>query len=74
MKSIFTALTLSAIVVCANQAQAHPGGTNAQGCHTNRQTGEYHCHDSGTNIPRPTGVSLAQVVSVGDGDTLRAKM
>ena len=25
-------------------AQAHPGGTNADGCHTNRKTGEYHCH------------------------------
>jgi micrococcal nuclease len=74
MKSIFTALTLSAIVLCANQTQAHPGGTNAQGCHTNRQTGDYHCHNSRTNISQPTGVSSAQVVSVGDGDTLRAKM
>jgi micrococcal nuclease len=76
MKPIFTALTLSVIVLCANQAQAHPGRTNAQGCHTNRQTGDYHCHNSGTNTPsnsQPTNVS-AQVVSVGDGDTLRAKM
>lgn len=24
--------------------QAHPGRTNAEGCHTNRKTGEYHCH------------------------------
>lgn len=24
--------------------QAHPGATNADGCHTNRKTGEYHCH------------------------------
>lgn len=23
---------------------AHPGGLNAQGCHTNKKTGEYHCH------------------------------
>lgn len=22
----------------------HSGGTNADGCHTNRKTGEYHCH------------------------------
>lgn len=80
MKSIFTALTLSAIVLCANQTQAHPGRTDAQGCHTNRQTGEYHCHNSGTNIPpnppnpQPTNMSSAQVVSLGDGDTLRARM
>jgi len=24
--------------------QAHPGGLNAEGCHNNRKTGEYHCH------------------------------
>jgi hypothetical protein len=23
---------------------AHSGGTNADGCHTNSRTGEYHCH------------------------------
>ena len=76
MKPIFTAVTLSAIVLCTNQVQAHPGRTDAQGCHTNRQTGEYHCHNSGTNTlsnPQQTNVS-AQVLSVGDGDTLRAKM
>jgi hypothetical protein len=25
-------------------AAAHPGGLNAEGCHTNRKTGDYHCH------------------------------
>jgi hypothetical protein len=25
-------------------AGAHPGGLNAEGCHNNRKTGEYHCH------------------------------
>lgn len=24
--------------------QAHGGGLNAEGCHTNRKTGDYHCH------------------------------
>ena len=24
--------------------EAHPGGLNKQGCHTNRKTGDYHCH------------------------------
>ena len=23
---------------------AHKGRTNSKGCHTNRKTGEYHCH------------------------------
>lgn len=25
-------------------ADAHPGGLNRDGCHTNRKTGDYHCH------------------------------
>ena len=25
---------------------AHPGGLNAEGCHNNRKTGDYHCHRS----------------------------
>lgn len=28
---------------CAS-AYAHGGGLNAQGCHNNRKTGDYHCH------------------------------
>ncbi len=24
--------------------KGHSGGTDANGCHTNSQTGEYHCH------------------------------
>lgn len=29
-------------------ALAHPGGLNAEGCHNNRKTGEYHCHGGGS--------------------------
>lgn len=25
-------------------SEAHPGGLNAEGCHNNRKTGDYHCH------------------------------
>nr|WP_232582230.1 YHYH domain-containing protein [Photobacterium phosphoreum] len=25
-------------------ANAHSGGTNSNGCHTNHKTGVYHCH------------------------------
>lgn len=28
-------------------AEAHPGGLNAEGCHNNRKTGDYHCHRGG---------------------------
>lgn len=33
-----------AATLCAFPAAAHPGGLNAQGCHNNRKTGDYHCH------------------------------
>lgn len=33
-------------VLTAPTGSAHPGGLNAQGCHNNRKTGEYHCHGS----------------------------
>lgn len=35
------------IVVTLLLAGAHPGGLNAEGCHNNRRTGDYHCHRSG---------------------------
>lgn len=30
-------------------AYAHPGGTNKQGCHTNNDTGKYHCNHGGNS-------------------------
>jgi hypothetical protein len=32
------------MVAVANQASAHGGGLNSEGCHNNRKTGDYHCH------------------------------
>lgn len=38
------AFGLALLIVAAPLAvAAHPGGTNADGCHTNRKTGDYHC-------------------------------
>ena len=31
---------------------SHGGGLNAEGCHNNRKTGDYHCH-RGNPAPRP---------------------
>jgi hypothetical protein len=39
-------LTLGALAA-ALPAAAHPGGLNADGCHNNRKTGDYHCHRGG---------------------------
>jgi endonuclease G len=43
--SVWTwAVAILLIITVHNPASAHPGATNAEGCHTNRKTGEYHCH------------------------------
>ncbi len=41
------AVIIALLAACLGaDSLAHPGGTNADGCHTNRRTGEYHCHDA----------------------------
>lgn len=37
--------------VLAMPAFAHGSGLNAQGCHTNRKTGDYHCHRAQSSQP-----------------------
>lgn len=32
------------VAVLAQPASAHSGGLDKNGCHTNRKTGDYHCH------------------------------
>lgn len=32
------------------EASAHSGGLNAEGCHNNRKTGDYHCHRKATQV------------------------
>ena len=34
----------SFVVLSSAYALAHSGGLNGEGCHTNRKTGDYHCH------------------------------
>lgn len=50
LKKIISAVSL--LVFVALPTLAHSGGTNADGCHTNRKTGEYHCH--GKKAPKTT--------------------
>lgn len=54
------ATLLLGLIVLAPQASAHSGGLNAQGCHTNRRTGDHHCHRSAgpARVPssRPQGL------------------
>lgn len=40
------AAAMLAVAVLSIDAGAHGGGLNADGCHNNRKTGDYHCHRS----------------------------
>jgi|GEM_PF-367746 len=41
----WTVLLLPAVLaVFVESAEAHSGGLDRKGCHTNRKTNEYHCH------------------------------
>jgi hypothetical protein len=46
-----SALLLCLGMVCASTIFAHGGGLDANGCHTNRKTGDYHCHRAPSNSP-----------------------
>jgi hypothetical protein len=35
---------LAGVLAASSPVAAHPGGLDASGCHTNRKTGDYHCH------------------------------
>lgn len=48
MKKLIIALALTVALSLPILSFAHPGRTNAQGCHNNRKTGDYHCHNSGS--------------------------
>lgn len=46
MNSMIKAFAPTALLIVgfATPAAGHSGGLNAQGCHNNRKTGDYHCH------------------------------
>lgn len=49
MKKILIIFILS-IIVPYSFVLAHPGRTDANGCHTNKKTGEYHCHTKSNKV------------------------
>ena len=54
----------SMILIVPVAAGAHPGGLNAQGCHNNRKTGDYHCHRrGGGSAPAPAPRRQPQTLS-----------
>lgn len=47
----------------ATDVMAHGGGLNAEGCHTDRRTGDYHCHRGGGASGAGSSRSRAQTLS-----------
>lgn len=45
-------LGLGALLI-SEIAYSHGGGLNAEGCHNNRKTGDYHCHYDNPPAPKP---------------------
>jgi len=62
----FVILSLLALPVTVPQAIAHPGGLNAEGCHNNRKTGDYHCHRGDTSR-QPTQSRQSFLSDLGGG-------
>jgi hypothetical protein len=58
--SRLTCASASLLLFVGFAAHAHPGGLNAEGCHNNRKTGEYHCHGGAHRAaPRPVDGMIA---------------
>lgn len=59
------------VLVVAVLVHAHGGGTDANGCHTNRKTGDYHCHTPKSPSRNPSATS--RVPGSGEGFTCGTK-
>jgi len=46
-------LLAAALALASPASFPHGGGLDSSGCHTNRKTGEYHCHRSPAATPAP---------------------
>jgi endonuclease G len=68
MNRIVFALTIFLSGCFYETASAHPGGLNAEGCHNNRKTGEYHCH--GESKPSVAKEVVTAVVTAVDAPAL----
>lgn len=62
MKQLIASISL---LLLTAPAFAHPGRTDANGCHIGRAAFDNHCHKP------PQASALSTVVSTGDGDTIR---
>ena|ERR1700741_1833844 len=59
---LFGSVLLLSATFLATRAQSHTGDEDSQGCHTDRSTGEYHCHTPKTPPPDPVTLTYCHVV------------
>lgn len=52
LEPVRSLLLTVALLLPSAGALAHPGGLNAEGCHTNHKTGDYHCHRAPRAAPK----------------------
>lgn len=79
MRSTRGALVLAIMMIgflTASEASAHGGGLDRHGCHTNRKTGDYHCHRGSRSSPPPKSRSVRSprasgIVGQGSAGTIR---
>jgi len=60
LKAATSLLLVALIWSVPQQTFSHPGGTNAEGCHTDHRTGDYHCHTPKT--PSPSTPTYCHVI------------
>lgn len=60
-------LALAMAAIAPLPVIAHPGGLNAEGCHNNRRTGDYHCHRGGGATAPPARSRASGIVSTSGG-------
>jgi len=51
MRYRFMLISLFVLIMTSTQVWPHGGGVDKQGCHTNGQTGEHHCHTAKSTKP-----------------------
>ena len=66
---VFASVILGISGVPETPVGAHPGGLNAEGCHNNRKTGDYHCHRGSASSSRSR--TLGALSSAATGGAFR---
>lgn len=56
----FTLTILITLLALPFSVDAHGGRTNADGCHTESATGEYHCHNNDTKTAKTEAKTTAR--------------